>query len=328
MNFNPFISAQVQAAIESVRLLEASLSSSLDLHSDLRMIRESLPFPEAAAQAQKAALRDLTSRPLELALDTIGHLRMSLDILEKTEGVSQQWIDRAREVLSKAEQGAAGELRRSQACQIRGLYVIVDPGATLGRPVLEVAEAILEGGTKVLQLRDKTGDKGDVLEVARQLLALCEQHKAIFIVNDHADLALACGAHGLHVGQHDLPIAEARRVLRPLQLVGRSNATVEEALESHAQGAGYVAVGSIFPTATKDNTRPAGLETLKRVKELVDLPVVAIGGISESNVEKVIESGADCVCVISAVCMADSPKEAAERMVEGIESAKAKVGRP
>ncbi|MBI4298239.1 MAG: thiamine phosphate synthase [Chloroflexi bacterium] len=239
-----------------------------------------------------------------------------------------QWNKRALDVLSKTEEYIARELRRNQASKIEGLYVIVDPQATRDRSVLEVAEAALEGGARVIQLRDKTQDKGDVLRVAFRLAALCETYNGIFIVNDHADLALVCGARGLHLGQHDLPIVEARKVLSPLQLIGRSNATVEEALESQAQGADYVAVGSIFPTATKENTRPAGLKTLRRVKELVNLPVVAIGGINETNVSHVVEAGAEAVCVVSAVCMADNPETAAAMIVERIELSKAKAGRP
>jgi len=199
--------------------------------------------------------------------------------------------------------------------------VIIDPQLTNGRPVLEVAEAALKGGARAIQLRNKTIDKGDILPTARQLKDLCDTHGALLIVNDHADLAVASAAHGLHLGQHDLPVAEARAILQDHQIIGRSNALFEEALESQAQGADYIAVGSVFPTVTKGVTRPAGLDILRRVKASVDAPVVAIGGISEENIEQVVMAGADCVCVISAVAMAKSPRDEARRLVDKIDAA-------
>ena len=104
------------------------------------------------------------------------------------------------------------EIRQQRSRQVRGLYVIVDPEATKGRDVIEIAEATLRGGASVIQLRDKTRDKGEVLQIARTLKALCDAHDALFIVNDDADIALLSDAHGLHVGQTDLPVGEARRV--------------------------------------------------------------------------------------------------------------------
>ena len=123
---------------------------------------------------------------------------------------------------------------------------------------MELSQAALRGGARVIQLRDKLHDKGDVLPIARRIRDLCDRHEAVFIVNDHADLAAACDAHGLHLGQHDLPVAEARAVLKPYQIIGTSNALVEEAAESESQGADYLAVGAIFPTDTKERTRPQG----------------------------------------------------------------------
>ncbi len=224
--------------------------------------------------------------------------------------------------LQAVEEALGQALRQPLRERLRGLYVIVDPQASRGRPVLQVAEAALRGGARVLQLRDKTSDKGDLLPTALRLRELCERFNALLIINDHPDLALACDAHGFHGGQHDLPVAQARAVLRPHQLVGRSNALLEEALESQAQGVDYVAVGDIFGSPSKQNTRPAGLETLRQVRQRVSLPLAAIGGINEGNVEQVAEAGADMVCVISAVAGADDPEGAARRLVERMERAR------
>ena len=210
--------------------------------------------------------------------------------------------------------------RRRIAEKVRGLYVIVDAQVAQGSDLVDLTRAALSGGAQVIQLRDKIHDKGDVLPVARRIRGLCDEHGALLIINDHADLAVACDAHGLHLGQHDQPIEEARAILHPHQIIGRSNALLEEALESERQGADYLAVGAIFPTDTKERTRPAGLETLESVKAQVSVPVVAIGGISLDNVRQVMLAGADAVCVISAVVGDPNPEEAARRLVDAMGS--------
>ena len=207
---------------------------------------------------------------------------------------------------------------------ISGLYVIVGPDATRGRPILEVAEAALRGGARVLQLRDKTGDRGDVLPIAVRLRELCHAHGALFFVNDDISLAFACDAAGVHLGQSDLPVEVARRILAPGKLIGRSNNSDAEVVESVSMGVDYVAVGATFPTTTvgKGARQAIGLDGIRRARDLTTLPLVAIGGINESNVADVIKAGADCVAVISAVTMADDPEAAARCMVEAIETAR------
>ncbi|MCY3544401.1 MAG: thiamine phosphate synthase [Chloroflexi bacterium] len=213
------------------------------------------------------------------------------------------------------------EERQRRIAKMRGLYVIVDPEATKGRDVVDVAAAALRGGTSVIQLRDKTRDKGEVLQVARAIKALCDEHDALFIMNDDADIAYLSEAHGLHVGQTDLPVAEARRVLAPEQIIGRSNNGVEESRESEAQGADYMAVGAIYATTTmgKSGRTALGPEMIGSVKASVSAPVVAIGGINASNIVAVARAGADCICVVSAVTFADDVEGAAAELVGVIE---------
>ena len=209
------------------------------------------------------------------------------------------------------------ETRRERIKRMRGLYVIVDPEATCSRDVIEVAEAALRGGTSVIQLRDKTRDKGEALEAARTLKALCDRHAALFIVNDDADIAFLSEAHGLHVGQTDLPVQEARRVLSPEQIIGRSNNGTAEALDSQAQGADYLAVGAVFSTTTmgKSGRAAVGADMIRAVKQAVSAPVVAIGGINADNIAEVARAGADCICVVSAVTYADDVERAAAELV-------------
>ncbi len=214
--------------------------------------------------------------------------------------------------------------RANAAPTISGLYVIVGPDATRGRPVLEVAEAGLRGGARLLQLRDKTGDRGDVLPVAVRLRELCRDHDALFFVNDDIALGFASDADGVHLGQSDLPVDVARCILGSGKLIGRSNNNDAEVEESVSMGVDYVAVGAVFPTTTvgKGARQAIGLDGVRSARDTTDIPLVAIGGINERNVGDVIRAGADCVSVISAVTMADDPEAAARRLVAAIEDAR------
>jgi thiamine-phosphate diphosphorylase len=195
--------------------------------------------------------------------------------------------------------------------RIAGLYVIIDPDACAERGTVETARLALEGGAAVLQWRDKRRDKGVQLADARAIAALSGEHGALLIVNDHADLALATGADGVHLGQNDLPIDAVRAIVGRDFIIGASTNNADEATHAEAAGADYVAVGAIFPTVSKDVTRPANLDRIREVKAAVRLPVVAIGGINASNIASVVEAGADAAAVISAVCAAADPRTAA-----------------
>ena len=210
------------------------------------------------------------------------------------------------------------ELRGEVASRVYGLYVIIDPEVAGGRDPLEVARGALKGGAKMLQLRDKLREKGESLPTARVLKELCDEYHALLIINDHPDLAALAEADGLHLGQGDLPVAEARRLLGQQQIIGRSNHRLAEAVESEAQGADYIALGNIFPTATKasiSRRTPTGTEVIRSVKEALKVPVVVIGGINGENIEQVVKAGADAVCVASAVGLAGDPEDACRRLV-------------
>ena len=155
----------------------------------------------------------------------------------------------------------------------------------------------------------------------RAIRDICEKADALFIANDDADVALLSNAHGLHVGQKDLPLSEARQAVGSAQIIGVSNAAFGEALAAESDGADYVAVGTIYDTATKSETRSAGLETLKQVSDAVIVPVVAIGGINETNIATVLGAGADSICVLSAVTSAPDPRAASAKLAEIIDKA-------
>ncbi len=198
--------------------------------------------------------------------------------------------------------------------RLRGLYVIIDPDVATGRDEVEVARQALAGGARLLQLRDKRRDKGAQLPIAQALRSLCQEYGALFIVNDHVDLALAVEAHGVHVGQKDLPVNVVRRLMPQEMIVGCSTNDREEANRAEADGADYVSVGRLFRTGSKADTRPATTDTLRAVKAAVSLPVCAIGGIDETNIDEVVAAGADMAAVIAAVVAAPDVEAAARRL--------------
>jgi len=163
-----------------------------------------------------------------------------------------------------------------------------------------------------------------LVPLARELKDVCAESGALFIVKDYIELAIASDADGLHIGQEDLPTEAARKMLPGDKILGCSSATLEEALKAEKEGADYIAVGSIYPTQSKSPTRLAGLKTLRQVKNKVSVPVVAIGGINEDNIARVIDAGADAVAVISAVLGADDIRGASQRLTDIINRGSAK----
>ena len=192
-------------------------------------------------------------------------------------------------------------LRREKSGRLAGLYLILDTQGLRGRDEGEVAAQAIRGGITVLQLRDKQHGRAELLEMAQKLKKICAEKEVLFIVNDYLDVALSAGADGLHLGQGDLPLAEARRLLPVDKLLGCSCTTVSQAVRAQSEGADYVAVGSIYPTLSKERYELVGPDTLRQVREKVSLPLIAVGGINESNIEEVMKAEADGVAVISAV---------------------------
>ena len=202
------------------------------------------------------------------------------------------------------------------------LYVILDRGAAGHRDLVPLLEAVLAGGCRAVQLREKSMPLDDLYPVARELRRRCRESGCLFIVNDRVDLALAVEADGVHVGQDDLPAGEARRLLRPGMILGVSTHDEGQARRARDDGADYVAVGSMFPTGSKTGFRLVGPDLVRRVRPEIPVPLVAIGGITVDNVTEVIRAGADAVAVISAVCAASDPAAAARRFLETIRAAR------
>lgn len=186
---------------------------------------------------------------------------------------------------------------------IARLYAIIDPARAGGRPVVEVADALLSGGVRLIQYRAKRGSAREVYEEARQLLAPIESSRALLIVNDRADVALAAGARGVHLGQEDLPLKLARQLFSSApgrtKWIGTSTHTLAQVEEADRSSADYIAFGPIFATSSKERADAVvGLDGLRRARQATRRPLVAIGGITLDNAREVIEAGADSVAVI------------------------------
>jgi thiamine-phosphate pyrophosphorylase len=173
-----------------------------------------------------------------------------------------------------------------------------------------VLRAAIDGGADIVQLRNKRAAPADLLDTAVEVGRYARAHGALFIVNDHLDLAVEAGADGVHLGQDDLSLEAARGTWGGL--IGRSTHSLEQALEAQAQGADYIGVGPLFATPTKPGRQPIGLELLRQVARQVVIPWFAIGGIEATTLESVLSAGATRVAVVRAVCAAPDPCAAAE----------------
>jgi thiamine-phosphate pyrophosphorylase len=218
--------------------------------------------------------------------------------------------------------------RRDKIERMPGLYVILDRQFLAGRDELDIAGQIIEGGARVLQLRDKQSKKGELLLVAQKLKELCSQAGVLFIINDYLDLAIAVDADGLHIGQEDLPLPVVRRELPIDKIVGCSVTTLVQATKAQNEGVDYIALGSIFPTTTKKEATVVGVGTLKEFKRMVSTPLVAIGGINQNNVGEVVAAGADAVAVISAVLGKKDVRGAVQKLVAKMDLAKKECQSP
>ena len=232
-------------------------------------------------------------------------------------------FEQMRFALYTLERGLISRISRLDKIErIPGLYVILDRQFLVGRDELGIAGQIIEGGARVIQLRDKQSKKGELLLVAQKLKELCSQAGVLFIINDYLDLAMAVDADGLHVGQEDLPLPVVRRELPIDKIVGCSVTTLSQATKAQAEGADYIAVGSIFPTATKKGATVVGVDMLKELKRKVSTPIVAIGGINQNNIGEVVSAGADAVAVISAVLCEEDVGGAVQKLIAKMDLAK------
>jgi thiamine-phosphate pyrophosphorylase len=195
------------------------------------------------------------------------------------------------------------------------LYLVTDQSLLRGRTLADVVAAAVQGGVSCVQLREKQLGSRDFLAQARMLKSLLAPHGVPLVINDRIDIALACGAEGVHLGQGDLPVQEARKLLPQDVFIGWSVESMDDVARSAALPVDYLGVSPIFTTPTKTDTKtPWGLDGLAQVRVATALPLVAIGGIYAGNAREVLLAGADSLAVVSALCAADDPCSAALRL--------------
>jgi thiamine-phosphate pyrophosphorylase len=189
-----------------------------------------------------------------------------------------------------------------------GIYGITAEKFSRGRSNIEVVEAMIAGGVKIIQYREKRPDKSHrvMLAECRRIRELTRAAGVLFIVNDYADIALLADADGVHVGQDDLPAADVRRLIGPDKLIGVSTHAIDQARRAQAEGADYIGVGPIYSTQTKDDVcDPVGLAYLDAVVRHIPLPIVAIGGIKAHNIAEVARHGAKTICLVTEIVAAE-----------------------
>ena len=197
-----------------------------------------------------------------------------------------------------------------------GLYVIIDPSFINSKDPVNIAQQVLDGGANIIQLRNKTDNIRETVDWAIKISELCNSYNAFFIVNDRVDIAIISNSDGVHLGQGDIYPDHVKNITDKDLIIGSSNATIKEIEESNKNSSDYIAVGSIYSTDTKSNTRPASLNLLVEAKKISKKPIVAIGGINENNIEEVLETGVDSVCMVTAITLSKDPQKATERFTK------------
>ena len=178
-------------------------------------------------------------------------------------------------------------------------YAMVDPAG--GHEPLSLAETLLDAGARIMQLRLKDTNSRDFLAATRTIAEMCRKRGAILIVNDRVDIAILANAHGVHLGQTDLPLDAARRIAGPDKLIGISTHNVEQARAADDGGADYIGFGPMYPGGLRNNAAGLGLDNLRAIRDAVKIPIVAIGGITEARIAETLAAGADAVAIITDV---------------------------
>ncbi len=203
------------------------------------------------------------------------------------------------------------------------LYLVTDRRLSLGRPTAEIVAAAIRGGVSCVQLREKEMSTREFVAEAKALKELLSAAGIPLIINDRVDVALAMGAEGVHLGQSDMHIRDARRLLGKSAIIGISAECLDDALEAAEEGADYIGISPVYATATKSDTAmPLGLDGIAIIRRRVSLPLVGIGGINQENCAEVIGAGADGIAVVSAIVSAPSPEKSAAELLARISDAR------
>ena len=201
------------------------------------------------------------------------------------------------------------------------LYAVTDRAWVGTKSLYEQVKEALENGVTCVQLREKELNESDFLKEAKQISAICKEYKVPFIVNDNVNIAIACKADGIHIGQEDMELTNVRKLVGKGMIIGVSAHTVEEAIKAQEGGADYIGIGAVFATSTKTDVDVLSFETLRSICEAVDIPTVAIGGIKKDNICKLKGSGIDGVAVVSAIFAAKDIATATKELLLEVKKA-------
>lgn len=201
------------------------------------------------------------------------------------------------------------------------LYAVTDRAWVGTKSLYEQVKEALENGVTCVQLREKELDESDFLKEAKQISTLCKEYKVPFIVNDNVNIAIACKADGIHIGQEDMELTNVRKLVGEDMIIGVSAHTVEEAIKAQEDGADYIGIGAVFATSTKTDVDVLSFETLRSICEAVDIPTVAIGGIKKDNICKLKGNGIDGVAVVSAIFAAKDIATATKELLFEVKKA-------
>ena len=196
------------------------------------------------------------------------------------------------------------------------VYLVTDRRNKTDEEFLNIIEEAIKGGTTVVQLREKTASTKEFYDLALRVKEITSRYGVPLLINDRIDIALAIDSEGVHIGQDDMPADIAREIIGEDKILGVSASTVEEAKKAENDSADYIGSGAVFPTATKDDADSVSKEELKEIVDSIDIPVVAIGGITVENASSLKDSGIAGFSVVSAIMSAEDPKEASEKLKE------------
>ena len=196
------------------------------------------------------------------------------------------------------------------------VYLVTDHRNTNDEEFLNIIEEAIKGGTTIVQLREKTASTKEFYQLALKVKEITSKYDVSLLINDRIDIALAVDSDGVHIGQDDMPAGIARKIIGKDKILGVSASTVAEAKKAEADGADYIGSGAVFPTATKDDADSVSKLQLKEIVHSIDIPVVAIGGITLENADTLKDTGIAGFSVVSAIMSADNPREASQKLKE------------
>jgi len=197
----------------------------------------------------------------------------------------------------------------------RKIYLISDRNVS-ALSHAKIASIAVSSGIRTIQLREKQMSKREIFEVAVDIRKITAVHEATFIVNDYIDIALAAGADGVHLGQEDMPVNDARKVMGRGKIIGISTHTLRQAVLAQESGADYIGFGPMFHTTTKNAGSPKGLRALRKIRNHITIPIVAIGGITRQNINEILEAGADACAIASGILSGDMKKNISSFLIQ------------